>query len=119
METFQWHGAFLIAGAIVLLNVFFGALFRPLLPSSNASDITTTSNQDAVNVVEDDIESSLCKLSDQEKSVSVNNSFVNDGQSTEISKSQNGSLTSTEHNAINHPVNALCTIYRIIKYLQY
>ena len=101
VDNFQWHGAFLIIGAIVLLNVIFGALFRPLVPSSTASETTTTSNQDVVNL--DEVKSSLYKISsDQEKSVSLNHSFIN-GPNTEIS--QNTSFANTDNNVMNSPVN--------------
>ena len=77
IDHFQWNGTFLILGAIVLLNIILGALFRPLLPSSSASEATTTSNQDAVNL-DCDVTSSLYKISDKENgNLSLHNSFSN------------------------------------------
>ena len=34
IDSMGWQGAFLVTGAIVLLSVFFGALFKPLENSS-------------------------------------------------------------------------------------
>jgi hypothetical protein len=101
VDHFNWNGAFLIFGAIVLLNIIFGAMFRPLLPSSNASETTTTSNQDAVNV--DDARSSFYKISEKENGVSLNNSFTNGSIPVE-SISQNGSFVDCENNSMNSPV---------------
>lgn len=84
--------------------MIFGALFRPLIPSSNASETTTTSNQDAVNVEE--INPSFYKISEKENGVSLNNSFTN-GSIHITSISQNGSFVDSENNAMNSPVRFL------------
>ena len=88
-------------GAIVLLNVIFGALFRPLLPSSNASEATTTSNQDGLNV--DEVKSSMHKIAEKEHGMSLNSSFKY-GTAPVASISKDGSFVDSENNSMNSPV---------------
>ena len=88
----------------MLLNVILGALFRPLLPSSSASEATTTSNQDAVNL-DCDVTSSLYKISDKENgNLSLHNSFTNGNCPNEVSISCNGSFIASENSAQKSPV---------------
>ena len=104
INHFEWHGTFLILGAIVLLNIILGALFRPLLPSSSASEATTTSNQDAVNL-DCDVTSSLYKISDKENgNLSLQNSFTNGTNQNDMSLSCNASFIDSENNAQKSPV---------------
>ena len=111
MEQFDWNGTFLIIGAIVLLNVLFGALFRPLVSSSNSSETTTTSNQDVAENV-DDVKSSLYKIPNEKETgcVSLNHSFTNGHIPVISSISQNGSFVDSENNAMLTPPNSPVTI---------
>ena len=114
VEQFDWNGTFLIIGAIVLLNVLFGALFRPLVSSSNSSETTTTSNQDVAENV-DDVKSSLYKIPNEKETgcVSLNHSFKNVHIPVISSISKNGSFVDSENNAMLTPPNSpvkLCFI---------
>ena len=61
IDTFEWTGAIIITGAIVLLCVLFGALFRPLDAKSNsaAAVIADTPNDDDQEDVDEDVEKQL------------------------------------------------------------
>ena len=111
IDNFKWDKAFLIIGAIVLLCVLFGALFRPLDSPSNISETTSnaTSNQD---VDVDEEKSSIFKIPfEQEKSISVNHSFAIgphiDGNDSFINNYHN--------NTINSPVSLLI-IFCLLSY---
>ena len=123
IDNFQWQGAFLASGAVVVLCVFFGGLFRPLSHSSNISDTTTTSHQNVNDNDDGEEKASMYKMPHPAtpppspamdrsvKSMSVNHSFAN-GQLSEKhsmlpmtpNNSQNGSFASGFHTVINSPV---------------
>ena len=114
VEQFDWNGTFLIIGAIVLLNVLFGALFRPLVSSSNSSETTTTSNQDVAENV-DDVKSSLYKIPNEKETgcVSLNHSFTNGHIPVISSISQNGSFIDSDNNAMLTPPNSPVKLFLI------
>ena len=68
IKHFGWKGGFLITGAITLLNILFGALFKPL-PMSTAESCST---EDTPNLPDLDENNEVLKKS------SKNHSFCSD-----------------------------------------
>lgn len=52
IDSFGWKGAFLVTGAIVLLNIVFGAFFRPL-PVTSIDSASTAETQNYPEIMEE------------------------------------------------------------------
>jgi len=101
IKRLGWQGAFLVLSTIVLTNIFFGALFRPLPTSGSATGgsscgtTTTNSNHggsgDANNMIDTDPENASLKKPPPPNDI-ICNTFSN-----------NGSFASGDHSLTSVP----------------